>query len=186
MRCRRTTRRSASARAATRTSTTARAAGSSAPDEALVIEIDHLPKRGVWNFQLSNFWMESLDYRHHRIHLNPHTACSSATGRCGSSSRTRSGPALPELARDRGPQPGRNAVPLDRRRRASADRDARREARGAVAGCCTRSCARWRRVERAIRTPCEPLRRHVRSIEGYDERAPARAAAASSRSPGSS
>ena len=43
-------------------------------DEALVIEIDHLPKRGSWNFQLSNFWMESLDYRHHRIHLNPHTA----------------------------------------------------------------------------------------------------------------
>ena len=44
------------------------------PDEALVIEIDHLPKRGSWNFQLSNFWMESLDYRYHRIHLNPHTA----------------------------------------------------------------------------------------------------------------
>ena len=44
------------------------------PDEALVIEIDHLPRRGSWNFQLSNFWMESLDYRHHRIHLNPHTA----------------------------------------------------------------------------------------------------------------
>jgi hypothetical protein len=44
-----------------------------APDEALVIEIDHLPRRGAWNFQLSNFWMESLDYRHHRIHLNPHT-----------------------------------------------------------------------------------------------------------------
>jgi hypothetical protein len=45
-----------------------------APDEALVIEVDHLPRRGSWNFQLSNFWMESLDYRHHRIHLNPHTA----------------------------------------------------------------------------------------------------------------
>jgi len=44
------------------------------PDEALVIEIDHLPKRGSWNFQLSNFWMESLDYRHHKIHLNPHSA----------------------------------------------------------------------------------------------------------------
>jgi len=44
-----------------------------ARDEALVIEIDHLPKRGSWNFQLSNFWMESLDYRHHRIHANPHT-----------------------------------------------------------------------------------------------------------------
>jgi hypothetical protein len=44
------------------------------PAEALVIEIDHLPKRGSWNFQLSNFWMESLDYRHHKIHLNPHSA----------------------------------------------------------------------------------------------------------------
>ena len=43
-------------------------------DEALVIEVDHLPERGSWNFQLSNFWMESLDYRYHRIHLNPHTA----------------------------------------------------------------------------------------------------------------
>jgi hypothetical protein len=43
-------------------------------DEALVIEADHLPVRGSWNFQLSNYWMESLDYRHHRIHLNPHTA----------------------------------------------------------------------------------------------------------------
>jgi hypothetical protein len=44
------------------------------PDQALVVEIDHLPRHGSWNFQLSNFWMESLDYRHHRIHLNPHTA----------------------------------------------------------------------------------------------------------------
>ena len=45
-----------------------------APDEALVIEVDHIPKQGSWNFQLSNFWMESLDYRHHRIHLNQHSA----------------------------------------------------------------------------------------------------------------
>jgi hypothetical protein len=44
------------------------------PDEALVIEAPHLPRRGSWNFQLSNFWMESLDYRRHRVHLNPHTA----------------------------------------------------------------------------------------------------------------
>jgi hypothetical protein len=42
--------------------------------EALVIEAPRIPRRGTWNFQLSNFWMESLDYRHHRIHLNPHTA----------------------------------------------------------------------------------------------------------------
>ena len=45
-----------------------------AADEALVIEAPRLPKRGSWNFQLSNFWMESLDYRRHRIHLNPHRA----------------------------------------------------------------------------------------------------------------
>lgn len=44
------------------------------PDEALVIEAPRIPRRGSWNFQLSNFWMESLDYRYHRIHLNPHTA----------------------------------------------------------------------------------------------------------------
>ncbi|MGH2668785.1 MAG: DUF1214 domain-containing protein, partial [bacterium] len=48
--------------------------------EALVIEIDHLPKRGGWNFQLSNFWMESLDYRHHRIHVNKHTAVAEPDG----------------------------------------------------------------------------------------------------------
>ena len=26
------------------------------------------------NFQLDNWWMESLDYRHHTIHVNKHTA----------------------------------------------------------------------------------------------------------------
>lgn len=44
------------------------------PDQALRIEAPRIPKRGSWNFQLSNYWMESLDYRYHRIHLNPHTA----------------------------------------------------------------------------------------------------------------
>jgi hypothetical protein len=28
----------------------------------------------TWNFQLDNWWMESLDYRHHTIHVNKHTA----------------------------------------------------------------------------------------------------------------
>jgi len=51
-----------------------------APGEALVIEAPRLPKTGTWNFQLSNFWMESLDYRRHRIHLNPHTAVLEADG----------------------------------------------------------------------------------------------------------
>lgn len=27
-----------------------------------------------WNFQISNYWLESLDYRYYRIHVNKHTA----------------------------------------------------------------------------------------------------------------
>jgi len=43
-------------------------------DEALLIEAPRIPDCQTWNFQLDNWWMESLDYRHHTIHINKHSA----------------------------------------------------------------------------------------------------------------
>ena len=45
-----------------------------ADDEVLLIEAKTIPECQTWNFVLQNWWMESLDYRHHKIHFNKHTA----------------------------------------------------------------------------------------------------------------
>ena len=42
-------------------------------DEVLLINTK-IPKCDYWNFQLDNYWMESLDYRYHRISINSHSA----------------------------------------------------------------------------------------------------------------
>ena len=44
-----------------------------APDEAWLIEVKP-PECDYWNFQLNNWWMESLDYRFAQITVNKHSA----------------------------------------------------------------------------------------------------------------
>jgi hypothetical protein len=43
------------------------------PDEAFVIELEP-PECEYWNLQIGNHWLESLDFLHHRTHVNQHTA----------------------------------------------------------------------------------------------------------------
>jgi hypothetical protein len=51
-----------------------------ADDEVLVVRISRIPECRFWNIQINNWWMESLDYRYHRISLNQHSARPDADG----------------------------------------------------------------------------------------------------------
>lgn len=51
-----------------------------AADEALVIHAKEIPQCTTWNFQLSNYWMESLDYRYHTVSYNQHSAKTETDG----------------------------------------------------------------------------------------------------------
>jgi hypothetical protein len=48
--------------------------------EALLIEVEP-PACDAWNFQLNNFWMESLDYRYFHISINKHSAVPEPDGK---------------------------------------------------------------------------------------------------------
>ena len=50
------------------------------PGEVLLIEVKP-PECDAWNFQLNNFWMESLDYRYHNICINKQGAHYEPDGR---------------------------------------------------------------------------------------------------------
>ncbi len=49
-------------------------------DEALIIESE-IPNCEYWNFQLLNYWMESLEFRYHTINTNGALAAAEPTGR---------------------------------------------------------------------------------------------------------
>ena len=48
-------------------------------DEAFVIDLQP-PECEYWNLQIGNHWLESLDFLHHRTHVNHHTAVKGADG----------------------------------------------------------------------------------------------------------
>jgi hypothetical protein len=53
-----------------------------AADEALMVHVPRIPPCESWNLQINNHWMESIDYRYHRAHVNKHTAVYDRDGGC--------------------------------------------------------------------------------------------------------
>ena len=51
-----------------------------AEDEALIVQPERIPECESWNFQISNYWMESLDYRYYPITLNDKSAKADSDG----------------------------------------------------------------------------------------------------------
>ena len=49
-------------------------------EQALHIHLPRVPECENWNLQVDNYWMESLDYRYFKIHVNKHTAHYNADG----------------------------------------------------------------------------------------------------------
>jgi hypothetical protein len=70
------------------------------PEQALLIEFTPPGVCRAWNFQLSNYWMESLDYRYHRICVNNHSAIPEADGSVRILVSHRSGDELRQAAGD--------------------------------------------------------------------------------------
>lgn len=45
-----------------------------APDEAMLVHLTDIPECSTWNLQISDYWMESLDFRFFQISVNKFTA----------------------------------------------------------------------------------------------------------------
>ncbi len=100
-----------------------------AEDEALVIEVERIPECRAWNLQTDNYWMESLDYRYHRIHLNKHTAKYRADGGVTMVLAHRD-PGVDNWLDTAGHRARHAVLSLDRREGVRASDDARGEVRG--------------------------------------------------------
>lgn len=52
-----------------------------AEDEALLVSPERIPNCEAWNFQVSNYWLESLDYRYYPVSYNNRSAQADLDGK---------------------------------------------------------------------------------------------------------